>query len=55
MTVNELIQLLEQIPEKDKDLMIIYDDYERGCCRSWEWHYVHDDDTYAIELCPQVQ
>lgn len=54
MTVNELIKMLEQIPDKDKNLMIIHDDYEQGRCRLWEWYYVLDDDDYAIELCPQL-
>lgn len=53
MTVEELIELLKQIP--DKNLQVIYDDYEQGRCRDWEWYYVNDDDNNkAIELRPTL-
>ena len=53
MTVRELIEMLEQIPDKDKDKeLVIYDDIEQGCCKDCEWYYVHDGDDYAIELHP---
>ena len=55
MTVKDLIEMLNSIPEEDKELPIVYDDIEQGRCKWWEWSYVYDgDNDYAIELRPTL-